>query len=69
MSQALSRTPLTGITIGNIVQLMAKVRLSGFRCERCEHEWLPREASQEPKVCPKCKSPYWNTPRRHPKGR
>jgi len=20
--------------------------------------------SEEPKVCPKCKSPYWNTPRK-----
>lgn len=44
---------------------MAKVKLEGFRCERCGHEWLPREkGGPEPKVCPKCKSPYWNTPRK-----
>src|SRR5262245_57570541 len=37
----------------------------GFRCERCGHEWIPRgENDQEPKVCPKCKNPYWNTPPR-----
>lgn len=44
---------------------MAKVQLTvwGWRCERCEHEWIPRE-SQEPRVCPKCKSPYWNRPRK-----
>jgi hypothetical protein len=37
-----------------------------FVCERCEHEWYPRNEG-EPKVCPKCKSPYWDTPRQKPK--
>ena len=37
----------------------------GYRCERCNHEWIPRRHSdQEPSVCPKCKSPYWNRPRK-----
>lgn len=43
---------------------MARVTLEGFRCERCEHEWVPRDKGQEPTVCPKCKSPYWNKPRK-----
>jgi predicted Zn-ribbon and HTH transcriptional regulator len=46
---------------------MPKVKLTiwGWRCERCGHEWIPREqGAAEPKVCPKCKSPYWNTPRK-----
>jgi len=42
---------------------MSKVRIWGYRCERCEHEWVPRDKDQEPKVCPKCKSPYWDRPR------
>jgi len=43
---------------------MAKVRLWGWRCERCGHEWVPREKTEgEPRVCPKCKNPYWNKPR------
>lgn len=46
---------------------MPKVKLDGYRCERCDHEWLPRDRTQEPRVCPKCKSPYWDTPRRTPK--
>lgn len=48
---------------------MAKVKLTvmGYRCERCEHEWVPRESTTEPRVCPKCKSPYWNVPRREKK--
>jgi len=43
---------------------MAKVTLEGFRCERCGHEWVPRDKGQEPTVCPKCKSPYWNKPKK-----
>jgi len=48
---------------------MAKlVRILGYRCERCEHEWVPRDKSQSPKVCPNCKSPYWDRPRQKDKG-
>ena len=45
---------------------MAKVQILvwGYRCERCGHEWVPRAKEQEPRVCPKCKSPYWNRPRK-----
>lgn len=43
---------------------MPKLQLWGYRCERCRHDWLPREQELEPRVCPKCKSPYWNQPRR-----
>ena len=43
---------------------MAKIQMVGFRCERCGHEWTPRDTSQDPKVCPKCKSAYWNTPKK-----
>jgi predicted Zn-ribbon and HTH transcriptional regulator len=42
---------------------MAKVKLQGYRCERCGHEWLPRDKAQAPGHCPKCKSPYWSVPR------
>lgn len=47
---------------------MPKVRitLDGWRCTRCDHEWVPRHYYREsgemvpPKVCPNCKSPYWD---------
>jgi hypothetical protein len=44
---------------------MAKIPITvmGYRCERCAHEWVPN-GEKEPRVCPKCKSPYWNTPRK-----
>jgi hypothetical protein len=43
---------------------MARVQIWGFKCERCGHEWAPREPGQAPTVCPKCKSPYWDRPRK-----
>lgn len=46
---------------------MAKVPITvmGYQCDRCSHEWIPRgESEEEPRVCPKCKSPYWNRPRK-----
>jgi predicted Zn-ribbon and HTH transcriptional regulator len=43
---------------------MSKIRLKGYKCERCGHEWHPRNKNK-PMVCPKCKSPYWNKPKRH----
>ena len=44
---------------------MGEIILKGYLCERCEHKWPPRNNSgKKPFVCPKCKSPYWNVPRR-----
>ncbi len=46
---------------------MAIITVIGYRCERCGHEWVPnRKSIAEPKVCPKCKNPYWNRPRQRP---
>ncbi len=43
---------------------MVLVEAWGYCCERCDHAWIPREKDRLPKVCPLCKSPYWNKPRR-----
>jgi hypothetical protein len=46
---------------------MARVPITvmGFRCERCGHEWVPRGGIEdEPRICPKCKSAYWNRPKK-----
>lgn len=32
-------------------------------CQRCYHYWK-RRRKKLPKICPKCKSPYWNKPRK-----
>lgn len=33
-----------------------------MRCNRCMHVWWPKKNSP-PRVCPRCKSPYWNRTR------
>ena len=42
---------------------MGEIILKGYQCERCSHKWVPREGGNYPKVCPKCKSPYWEKTR------
>jgi len=32
-----------------------------YFCLRCQHEWPSRR--NHPLICPKCKTPYWNTPK------
>jgi hypothetical protein len=44
---------------------MARVPITvmGFRCDRCQHEWIPRGGTdEEPRVCPACHSALWNQP-------
>lgn len=46
---------------------MAYVMIPGYLCERCGHRWAPKSHNlPEPKVCPQCKSHYWNTARKRP---
>lgn len=39
---------------------MGKVQISAYKCERCGHIWVPRNKKEKPRVCPRCKSPYWD---------
>ena len=39
-----------------------KITLEGYKCERCTHEWIPRN-KETPIICPSCKSPYWDKPK------
>ena len=41
-----------------------KITVDGYKCERCGHEWIPRNKKTAPRVCPECKSPYWDIPRK-----
>jgi NAD-dependent SIR2 family protein deacetylase len=49
---------------------MGEITFKGFRCERCGHIWAPRQAldsaepTARPRVCPKCKSAWWDVPRK-----
>jgi len=48
---------------------MGEIKLDGYICERCDHIWAPRLRTRieqkKPLVCPRCKSPYWNIPRKN----
>jgi len=48
---------------------MPEVEVSAYKCSRCGHIWMPRDISWreegvKPAVCPKCKSPYWDRPKK-----
>lgn len=44
---------------------MAIIQKPAYQCDRCNHEWYPRlQTDEHPAICPKCKSAYWNKPRR-----
>lgn len=52
------------------LELMPRVKkvVELFVCGRCDYKWLPRGANP-PKACPKCHSPYWDSPRKNkPRG-
>jgi len=44
-------------------QEIGEVMLRGCRC-RCGHEWLSRDKDGRSRVCPKCKSPNWDRPKK-----
>lgn len=39
------------------------MKLPTYTCVRCGHTWIPR-TPDKPIVCPKCKSPYWDIPKK-----
>ena len=45
--------------------------IEGYVCERCGYRWAASRngtglrPKQDPSVCAKCKSPYWNKPRKN----
>ncbi|MDP3918565.1 MAG: hypothetical protein Q8Q35_01500 [Nanoarchaeota archaeon] len=45
-----------------------KIKINAFKCLRCGHKWIPRvelsqlegELKEKPRICPSCKSAYWD---------
>jgi len=48
----------------DLIVVRVKIVVEGYRCERCNSEWIPRKKDY-PKVCPRCKSPYWDRKRKN----
>ena len=34
-----------------------EINLQVLHCKKCNHQWIPRVV---PKMCPRCKTYYWN---------
>lgn len=45
-----------------------EIILKKYKCLRCKggHEWYPRKPVK-PRICPRCKSHLWQTPRKDDK--
>ena len=46
---------------------MGTIKITIEGCERCGYKWIPRNKEENPRVCPKCKSPYWDKPKKKKK--
>ncbi len=49
---------------------MPYTNIEGYICDRCGYRWASRNGTglrdkTDPRVCAKCKSPYWNKPRKN----
>lgn len=55
-------TAISTLTESEVRELISKLQEEAgyLHCKRCGHNWLPRNYTEEPKVCPHCGSPYWN---------
>lgn len=47
---------------------MVKILKMFLECLRCGHKWIPRgikpkNGEVDIRICPKCKSPYWDKPK------
>ena len=51
------------LSVRDAMVKMVDIVVKGFKCLRCGHEWVPR-AGETPRVCPKCKSAWWDTPKK-----
>ncbi len=59
----------------NLEKYKIKKIVNAFKCLRCEHEWIPRvelsqlegELKKKPRICPSCKSAYWDLERKEKK--
>jgi hypothetical protein len=51
---------------------LLKKTVNAFHCLRCGHDWIPRVSMAElegtikekPRICPNCKSAYWDKPKK-----
>lgn len=45
-------------------EIIVDVTKKGFKCLRCGETWVPHDLKKKPVTCPKCRSPYWDKPKK-----
>jgi len=54
--------------MGKSENYQIQIKVNAFKCLRCGHRWIPRvelsqlegELKDKPRICPSCKSAYWD---------
>lgn len=41
-----------------------KITVTKLTCERCGYSWIPKIPIEQVVRCSKCKTPYWNKPKK-----
>jgi len=49
-----------------VKELRKQMKLPEMKCNRCGYMWVARIV--RPRMCPRCKSFYWNRPRKNKPG-
>ena len=49
--------------LSDVTAIMSQTIINKNSCFRCGYTWKSK-SKRSPMTCPKCKSPYWNRPRR-----
>jgi len=52
----------------DIADYLIEIKKKGFRCLRCGNEWEPRKKKHKPQTCPKCRTRYWDKPKKIKQG-
>ena len=61
------RDPLYNAFTYVVTDVKVKVTIQKLKCLRCGHEWVPR--TDDVRQCPRCKSAFWNVPKKTPQNR
>ena len=51
----------------SIDKILINLKVKGYRCLRCNYEWMPRKNKKKkgkPRTCPKCRTTYWDKPKK-----
>ena len=45
-------------------KFLVDIKKKGYCCLRCGYKWIPRKKKGKPRTCPKCRTSYWDKPKK-----